>query len=296
MEKAGMGQAGISGPYAVQIGKLADSLEHLSKVFLKLERQKQVFTKDELQEMFFQVEESVCTKCDHMERCWGEDYVHTYQLGYEVLHAIEEYGKELNLETKRKLQKKCVMAPKFQSALIEVFHEAKQNMLWSNRLVKNREGCAVQMDLFAQIIKSTAKEFEDSILIDVRMEKKIRKRLDTDIRFILFSQHCAALFLKYKFPAIRSGNDLNHLLRLHSHILYCLCIQVNLMLSSLRTKKSHIRRQFSGSGDARWKGCICSFRWDGIGQEGVSGECDGRRTFGRTSDFRFSWGTGDPDD
>ena len=80
MEKAGMGQAGISGPYAVQIGKLADSLEHLSKVFLKLERQKQVFTKDELQEMFFQVEESVCTKCDHMERCWGEDYVHTYQL------------------------------------------------------------------------------------------------------------------------------------------------------------------------------------------------------------------------
>mgnify|MGYP000641735240 CR=1 FL=1 len=55
---------------------------------------------------FFQVEESVCTKCDHMERCWGEDYVHTYQLGYEVLHAIEEYGKELNLETKRKLQKK----------------------------------------------------------------------------------------------------------------------------------------------------------------------------------------------
>ena len=107
----------------------------------------------------------------------GEDYVHTYQLGYEVLHAIEEYGKELNLETKRKLQKKCVMAPKFQSALIEVFHEAKQNMLWSNRLVKNREGCAVQMDLFAQIIKSTAKEFEDSILIDVRMEKKIRKRL-----------------------------------------------------------------------------------------------------------------------
>ena len=66
-------------------------------------------------------------------------------------------------------------------------------------------------------------------------------RLDTDIRFILFSQHCAALFLKYKFPAIRSGNDLNHLLRLHSHILYCLCIQVNLMLSSLRTKKSHIQ-------------------------------------------------------
>ena len=74
----------MAGPYAVQIGKLADALEHLSKVCLKLEQQKQVFTKDELQEMFFQVEEIVCTKCDHMERCWGDDYVHTCQLGYEV--------------------------------------------------------------------------------------------------------------------------------------------------------------------------------------------------------------------
>ena len=53
MEKAGMGQAGISGPYAVQIGKLADSLEHLSKVFLKLERQKQVFTKMNCRKCFF---------------------------------------------------------------------------------------------------------------------------------------------------------------------------------------------------------------------------------------------------
>ena len=101
-----MGQAGISGPYAVQIGKLADSLEHLSKVFLKLERQKQVFTKDELQEMFFQVEESVCTKCDHMERCWGEDYVHTYQLGYEVLHDHRGIWKRIESGNKAEITEK----------------------------------------------------------------------------------------------------------------------------------------------------------------------------------------------
>ena len=141
MEKAGMGTGWDFGPLCSTDWKTGGFTgTFIEGIFLKLERQKQVFTKDELQEMFFQVEESVCTKCDHMERCWGEDYVHTYQLGYEVLHAIEEYGKELNLETKRKLQKKCVMAPKFQSALIEVFHEAKQNMLWSNRLVKKPGG------------------------------------------------------------------------------------------------------------------------------------------------------------
>ena len=36
----------------------------------------------------------------------GENRVHTYQMLYEILCAVEEYGAELNIELKRKLQKK----------------------------------------------------------------------------------------------------------------------------------------------------------------------------------------------
>ena len=39
--------------------------------------------------------------------------MHTYQMGYDVLSAVDKYGNELNTETKRKLMQRCIMAPRF---------------------------------------------------------------------------------------------------------------------------------------------------------------------------------------
>ena len=55
--------------------------------------------------------------------------------------------------------------------------EARQNMIWINRIAQSREGCAVQMDTFADMIRSTAKELEDSMFTDERLEKKISAHL-----------------------------------------------------------------------------------------------------------------------
>ena len=38
---------------------------------------------------------------------------------------------------------------------------------------KKPEGCAIQMDTFADMIRSTARELENSIFTDERLEKKI---------------------------------------------------------------------------------------------------------------------------
>ena len=46
-------------------------------------------------------------------------------------------------------------------------------MIWINRMARSREGCAIQMDTFADMIRSTAKELEDSMFTDERLEKKI---------------------------------------------------------------------------------------------------------------------------
>ena len=44
--------------------------------------------------------------------------------------------------------------------MLGAFHDARQNMMWNNRIVLGREGCAVQMDTFADMLRSTAKELE----------------------------------------------------------------------------------------------------------------------------------------
>lgn len=171
------GQALHNSPYVEQIEKFAASLKQLSQTFLGLENRKQAFSTDEIDGMFDRVKEQVCEKCEKCTWCWGENFVHTYQMGYEVLSAVDHYGNELNTETKRKLMQRCIMAPRFLREMLEGFHEARQNMIWTNRIARSREGCAIQMDTFADMIRSTAKELEDSIFTDERLEKRIVSHL-----------------------------------------------------------------------------------------------------------------------
>ena len=95
------GQMLHTSPYVAQIEKFADSLTQLANTFLKMENKKKSFTNDEIDAMFAQVKEHVCTKCEKRDWCWGENYVHTCQMGYEILSAVDNYGDEMNVETKR---------------------------------------------------------------------------------------------------------------------------------------------------------------------------------------------------
>ena len=167
------GQALHNSPYVEQIERYAHSIKQLSQTFLGLEEKRQAFSDEEIEAMFSRVREKVCGKCEKCGWCWGENFVHTYQMGYEILSAVDHYGNELNTETKRKLMQRCIMAPRFLREMLEGFHDARQNMIWVNRMARSREGCAIQMDTFADMIRSTARELENSIFTDERLEKKI---------------------------------------------------------------------------------------------------------------------------
>ena len=146
-----------------QIEKYADSIKQRSRTFLHLEEKKSAFSNEEIEDMFDRTKERACKSCEKCSWCWEEDFVHTYQMGYEVLSAIDHYGSELNTETKRKLQQRCLRWEAFLQEMLSAFHDARQNMMWNNRIVLGREGCAVQMDTFADMLRSTAKELEKVI-------------------------------------------------------------------------------------------------------------------------------------
>ena len=164
-------------PYVVQMVKFADSLKHLSKTFLKLESYKGTFTKEELEEMFEKVTDKVCRNCENREMCLGEKRVYTYQAMHEILCAAVEYGAELNIELKRKLKSQCILAPRFLRETLEVFENAKEILMWNNRMVQNREGYAGQLKSFAKMIQYTTRELDAGIFEDEHMEKRLKTRL-----------------------------------------------------------------------------------------------------------------------
>ena len=164
-------------PYVIQMDKLADSLGHLSNIFLKLTDYRMTFTKEENEDMFRRVTEKVCENCENREACLGERRLNTYHMMYEILCAVEEYGAELNVEIKRRLQKQCILAPRFLRETLETFEGAKQKRVWSNKLVQNREGYANQLENFAKTIRYTTRELDAGIFEDEHLEKKIKNHL-----------------------------------------------------------------------------------------------------------------------
>lgn len=164
-------------PYVVQMDKFADSLKHLSHTFLTLEGYKGTFSKEELDRMFDRVTEKVCGSCERRKICLGENRIQTYQSMHEILCAVSEYGAELNVELKRKLKKRCMMAPRFLRETIEVYGNAKEILMWNNKMVQNREGYAGQLDSFANMIRNTTRELDAGIFEDDHLEKRLKTRL-----------------------------------------------------------------------------------------------------------------------
>lgn len=164
-------------PYVMQMDKFADSLNRLSKKFLLLEGTRGTLTSDEMDQIFCKVTDKVCDECEKCSECLGEQKHKTYQMMHEILCAVEEYGAEVNIELKRKLQKKCLRAPRFLRETLEYFENAKQILAWNNKIVKNREGYAGQLRSFASVIKRTTRELDAGIFEDDRLEKRIKSQL-----------------------------------------------------------------------------------------------------------------------
>ena len=157
-------------PYVVQIDKFVNSLDKLSEAFLRMEENTSVMSEEEYQGIREDVRERVCKGCERRKVCYGTDMLQ------EVLSTIEKYGAELNVEVKRKMQKKCIHAPQFLRAVVDVYKNEKHNLMWKQRMAENREGCAVQLDAFAQMIKHSTRELGASIFEDEYLEKKIKAR------------------------------------------------------------------------------------------------------------------------
>lgn len=164
-------------PYVIQMDKVADSLNILSKRILSLEGARGTLTKAEIDQIFNKVTDKVCDGCERCSECLGEKEFKTYQMMREILCAVEEYGAEINVELKRKLQRKCLHAPRFLRETLDNFENAKQMLVWNNKIVKNREAYAGQINSFAKVIRHTTRELDAGIFEDARLEKKIKTQL-----------------------------------------------------------------------------------------------------------------------
>lgn len=164
-------------PYVIQVDKFVNSLGKLSHVFLNLEKETCRITEEEYQKMYEDVRERMCKSCSHKEVCLGAGKRLTQEMIQDILGVVERFGSELNVEIKRKVQKKCIHAQQFICTVLDVYKNQKQNQMWKQRMAENRAGCAIQLDTFAKLISHSTRELNASIFEDDHLERKIKTRL-----------------------------------------------------------------------------------------------------------------------
>lgn len=163
-------------PYVIQIDKFVNSLGKLSRMFLDLEKRKDIFTEEEVWDMCERTCERTCKDCGRRQVCLTKDLRKTHELAWEIFRAVEKYGTELSIETKRKVKNYCSEAPSFIRNALDVYKDEKQNFLWEQRMAANREGCVEQLGSFAQMIQHATHELNASIFADEHLERKIKNR------------------------------------------------------------------------------------------------------------------------
>ena len=196
-------------PYVIQIEKFVNSLGKLSRVFLELEKKKSVFTEEEFTDMCERICNKTCLKCSNQQECFEKSRLEIYDMIREIFSTVEEYGVELNVEIKRKIQKNCGQAPKFLRNALEVYRDEKQNMIWNQKIAQNREGCVDQLESFGQMIKHATKELDSSIFADDFLEKRLKSEFDDykeknynepyHYNFVLFFSCCTCFWIRELF-------------------------------------------------------------------------------------------------
>lgn len=159
--------------------KLKESAQVLTKLsgcFGEMPNKKEVLSKQDIEQMFQELSQNFCSKCEKCRDCWQNHYFDTYKNTYDVFHAIENDAANL-ANGEMALSRQCINYRSLTAEMKRIFNKTKINMLWYNRMIESRGAVAVQLSEMAKMIGDVAEEiYHPKILEDSRREQ-IRKKL-----------------------------------------------------------------------------------------------------------------------
>lgn len=161
-------------PEQEQIRKYAEAFESLAKLFQELPCQKERLGDRELEEMFGEIRDKLCRDCPDGGRCWGEQYFRTGRMLYERICALEETGESF-VEPDEDWNEMCRKADRGREILREAYEEARQDLLWKNRMLEQRAAAGEQIGRTAELLEQLAERFARAPKLERILWKKLRR-------------------------------------------------------------------------------------------------------------------------
>lgn len=163
-------------PEREQLRKYADAFYGLAKLFQDMPCQKERLGDSDLEGLFESVRGQACTGCGREMDCWREQYFQSCRMLYELFEDLE-YDGSFSEEITDMLSKQCVRPELVSGAMMECYSTARQNLLWSNRMMEQRMAAGEQIYQTARLFREIADGFTASPEREQRIWKKLRREL-----------------------------------------------------------------------------------------------------------------------
>ncbi|KAB3531860.1 stage II sporulation protein E [Alkaliphilus serpentinus] len=156
----------------------SDTFFELSSTFENMVQQVEAFDNQDLSRLIERVAEGVCLECGMRRSCWDKGFMTTYK-SIENLLLLIETKEEIGLEElPDHIKKRCVKAKALVQKAAALYELSRINLTWRKKLMESRELVGQQLKGVAQGIQQLAKEVNNNIYFDTRLEEALYIALD----------------------------------------------------------------------------------------------------------------------
>lgn len=160
-------------PGRQKLNQYAEAFERLSEIFMKLPKGRDSLDRQDMENILREVSNEVCRDCEASEWCWGEHREETIQEVCRYLNEMEcgqESAESLNF---------CICPDKFLNEIKLKYQLARQNLIWTNRLLESRQVMMDQFQEIAEVIRRAAGSIYEISQVDgnVRRQMEVQMKL-----------------------------------------------------------------------------------------------------------------------
>ncbi len=164
-------------PQKERVERYAASFQKLADTFYGMPYKKEYLSSVQVENVIRETGENVCAGCYRRELCWGEHAAEMYQGAETMVRAVEQADETKTEEVRKQWSEVCGKSVQYLQMLRGSFQNAKQEMIWGNRMIESRLAVAQQMNEISHIMQMIAEELYDISAAEPMFHEELAKKL-----------------------------------------------------------------------------------------------------------------------
>ncbi|MGL4800145.1 MAG: stage II sporulation protein E [Cellulosilyticaceae bacterium] len=159
---------------------VVSGFEKLGKSFQKLQERNADYTPKMINGLIEDTAEKLCESCSMRHFCWEQDLKNTYAQAYQMIGAIEKKGFISKGDIPEEFVKHCIHADNFAYVLSYKLDLLKQDLMWQNKFLENRELVAEELRAVAETLKDLIHDVDKELYFDKEKEKYLKESIKAE--------------------------------------------------------------------------------------------------------------------